>query len=438
MERGARVLRPDRGQLSWDMVDLDSQLDADHPARLVWALVEGLALDELYASIRSREGVAGRPTPDPRLYLALWLYATIEGIGSARALDRLCRQHAAYRWLCGGVPVNYHDLSDFRSGAGPVLDRLLGESVAALVAEGLVNLDEVAVDGTKLAAQAGRSSLRDAGGLARLEAAALARVERLRAEVLADPAAGERRRRSARARAAAELEERIAAARARLAALRAEKEQRAKTHKSQEAAKDEPKVSSSDPEARLMKMADGSFRLAYNLIVSAAPGPGIILGVMASCRRNEAGLATPMLEEIERRYGRRPTRLLVDTRLATIEEIEAFAGHAAGTLVYSPPPADQEDVKPATLKKRAKQRAKEPAAVQEWRARMDSLAGKIVYGRRKLIEHVNAHLKNPGWRRLVLRGPDKVRCEALLHALAHNIRRGHALRLAAAQQPAPA
>ena len=136
MERGARVLRPDRGQLCWDMVDLDSQIEADHPARVVWGFVEGLQLDELYASIKAREGVPGRPTPDPRLYLALWLYATIEGIGSARALERLCRQHAAYRWLCGRVPVNYHDLSDFRSGAGAVLDRLLGESVAALVAEG--------------------------------------------------------------------------------------------------------------------------------------------------------------------------------------------------------------------------------------------------------------------------------------------------------------
>lgn len=437
MERGARVLRPDRGQLCWDMVDLDSQIEADHPARVVWGFVEGLQLDELYASIKAREGVPGRPTPDPRLYLALWLYATIEGIGSARALERLCRQHAAYRWLCGRVPVNYHDLSDFRSGAGAVLDRLLGESVAALVAEGLVGLDEVAVDGTKLAAQASRSSLRDADGLARLEAAARERVERLKAELAADPAAGERRRKSARARAAKELEQRVAAAQRKLAALRAEKEQRAKTHKSQEAAKQAPKVSSSDPEARLMKMADGSFRLAYNLILSVAPEPGIILGVMATDRRNEAGLATPMLEEIERRYGRRPARLLVDTRLATIEEIAAFAGHGK-TLVYAPPPADKEDVKPATARRRAAERAKEPAAVKEWRERMASAAGKLIYRRRKLIETVNAHLKNPGWRRLVLRGPDKVRCEALLHALAHNICRGHRLRLAAAQKPAAA
>ena len=138
MARGPRVLRPDRAQLYWDMIDLESQIEADHLARVVWAFVDGLDLSALYERIKARDEVAGRPTADPKVLLALWLYATLDGVGSARALARLCRAHAAYRWLCGGVPVNYHGLSDFRTLDGELLDRLLSESVAGLAAEGLV------------------------------------------------------------------------------------------------------------------------------------------------------------------------------------------------------------------------------------------------------------------------------------------------------------
>ena len=113
--------------------------------------------------------MAGRPTPDPKILLGLWLYATVEGVGSARALARLCGHHAAYRWMCGRVPVNDHGLSDFRVAAGAGLDRILSESVAALMAEGLVSLEEVAVDGTRIAANAGKGSLGDASRIARAE-----------------------------------------------------------------------------------------------------------------------------------------------------------------------------------------------------------------------------------------------------------------------------
>lgn len=433
MGTGPRVLRPERDQLYWDMVDLDSQVPPDHPVRMIWAFVEGLDLPELYDPIKARDEVAGRPTPDPKVLLGLWLYATVEGVGSARALARLCEHHAAYRWICGRVAVNYHGLSDFRSLAGAVLDRILTESVAALMAEGLVSLEEVAVDGTKLAANAAKGSLSDAGGIARFETAARLRVERLKGEVEADPGAGERRRRAAAVRAEAEIASRAQGARDKLAELQAEKAVRAKTHKSQEAAKGSPKASTTDPEARLMKMPDASFCLAYNLIVAAAPKQQVILAIEPSDRRTEAGLAQPMVEEIARRYGARPQRLLVDTRLATAQEIVALAGHEDGpTLVYSPPPPerDEDDIMPASLSKRQRRRKAEPPALTDWRRRMASPAGKLVYGRRKLIEPVNGRLKNCNWRRFVLRGLIKVRTEALLHAIAHNICRGHALRLA--------
>ena len=158
--------------------------------------------------------MAGRPTPDPKILLGLWLYATVEGVGSARALARRCGHHAAYRWMCGRVPVNDHGLSDFRVAAGAGLARILSESVAALMAEGLVSLEEVAVDGTRIAANAGKGSLGDASRIARAESQTASRAR---------------------------------AARDRLAARQAEKAGRETTHKTQEAAKGPPKVSATDP-----------------------------------------------------------------------------------------------------------------------------------------------------------------------------------------------
>jgi transposase len=136
----ARVVGPDRRQLRWDMVDLEGLLPADHRARVVWSFVESLDLAELYERVRSRAGEAGRPAADPAVILALWLYATVEGVGSARQLERLAQSDAAYRWLAGGVPLNYHGLADFRVESVEILDRLLTQSVTALIAEGLISL----------------------------------------------------------------------------------------------------------------------------------------------------------------------------------------------------------------------------------------------------------------------------------------------------------
>lgn len=175
---GARSREADRAQLRWEMVDLERQLAADHKARVVWAFVSGLDLSALYAAIRAREGEPGRPPADPKLLLALWLYATLERVGSARQLDRLCERDVAYRWLCGGVAMNHHGLSDFRVAHGEVLDRLLTESLTALLAEGVVKLDEVAIDGTKIRASAGSGSFRCERKLSSLEAAARADRDR--------------------------------------------------------------------------------------------------------------------------------------------------------------------------------------------------------------------------------------------------------------------
>jgi transposase len=434
MASEARFIRADRVQTHWDFVDLEGLLPADHRARVVMSFVESLDLQALYDSIKSREGEPGRPPPDPAVLLALWLYATIEGVGSARQLERLAQRDLAYRWIAGGVPLNYHGLADFRVGHVEVLDRLLSESVTALIGEGVVSLAEIVVDGTKVRANASRDSFKTGSKLARIGAAVEQRLATLKAEIASDPEASSRRKRAAQERAAREVKERAERARGALDRVRAEKEQRAKTHPKDEAKKkSEPKVSLSDPEARCMRFPDGAIRPAYNAQVATTPKEGIIVSVEMTDRRNDAGLAAPMVNDIVRRYGKAPEKLLVDTHYATSEDIAALAEHVAGPVkVFAPTPAERDDIKPASLAHRAKQRAREPESVKEWRSRMGTQAGQEVYGLRKLIERINANLKNHGFGFIPVRGLIKAQAVALWHALANNLMAAHRLRTKAA------
>jgi transposase len=426
----ARYLEVDRAQLRWDMVDLDSQVPSDHRVRVVWAFVETLDLSALYDAIKAREGTAGRPPADPKLLLALWLFATLEGVGSARQLDRLCERDVAYRWLCGGVPMNYHGLSDFRCGHEGVLDRLLTESLTALVAEGLVKPAEIAIDGTKVRASAGRGSFRKAAGLVELEAAARQRVTDLKEEAARDPAAGEKRRQAAQRRSAEETVRRAEAARRVLEKLQAEKAERTKRHKKAEAKKSEPKVSMTDCDARMMRFADGAVRPGYNVQVAMVPGSGLIVAAETTDRRNDAGLAGPMVEQVERRLGVTPGRVLADTTYVRQVDIVAFADKSIE--VFTPVPRDKSTAKLESIRAREKRRRREPEAIKAWRERMADAASKAIYRMRSRIETVNGILKGRGLGIMRVRSVAKVRCVVLLHVLAHNLWRAHGLRTAVA------
>src|SRR5919201_1479487 len=181
--RGAPRLRePVRDQIELRAVDIDSLIGQDHPARVIWAYVEGLDLSELEDRVKARENRPGHPPAAPRLLLALWLYATSDGVGSARALERLCESHDVYRWLCGGVSVNHHTLTDFRIEHAVLLDRLLSEHLAALAKAGLVDLDTLAQDGVRIRASAGAASFRREATPARHLATAQAVVDELKRE----------------------------------------------------------------------------------------------------------------------------------------------------------------------------------------------------------------------------------------------------------------
>jgi len=193
-----------RDQVIMHCEALDDLIPAEHVARSIWAYVAQLDLSPLLAQIKAVEGHEGRSMTDPRILLTLWLYATVEGIGSARELARLCEVHAVYKWIAGGVSLNYHTLADFRALQGTLLDKLLTQSVTTLMSAGVVDLQRVAQDGMRVRANAGGNTFRRRSKLENCLAEAQEQVQRLKAEMDGDPAACRKRIQAARQRAAEE------------------------------------------------------------------------------------------------------------------------------------------------------------------------------------------------------------------------------------------
>jgi transposase len=418
---------PERDQVAMHWAALDEMIADDHPVRAVWAFVRQLDLSPLHDAIKAREGVPGHPPAAPELMMGLWLWATVDGVGSARRLDQLCGEHLAYRWLCGGVSMNYHSLSDFRLAHTELLEQLLARGVASLVEAGLVGLDTLAQDGLRVRAAAGAASFRRRKRLEELHTAAQARVARLRAELEADPAAGTRRERAARERAAREREERIAAAQERMRELEAERARREKTNKKEVAKQKEPRASTSDPEARVMKMADGGYRPAYNMQLVSEPTSQVIIEVDVETSGSDRGLARPALESL-RAKGHSPSDYLVDGGFTKNDDIEW--AHASGTRLWCPPGQTKHGTDPYSPKR------DDGEGVADWRKRMASDEGKQMYRKRAEHECINAGARRMGLVQLTVRGKLKARAALLLVALAHNMLRSFALRRRAAEAAA--
>ena len=309
----ARVLKANRQQLQWQPRDLDSLLAEDHSARAIWGLLEKLDLSAFYGSIKATLERPGRPTTDPQVLLALWLLGTVEGIGSARKLTRLCQEHDAYRWLRGGVPINYHMLSDFRVAHQGALDVLLTQIVASLMAAGAVTLERVAQDGMRVRASAGDSSFRRQKTLEKHLEEARAQVTRLAQEREHPDPGVTRREQQARERAARERVERVEQALEYLPQAQAAKERQQQTRTIIQRAKvTAPRVSSTDPQARIMKMPDGGFRPAYNVELATEQAQGVIVGVSVIREGTDAGQALPMEEQVMKRTGQHPGVYLMD------------------------------------------------------------------------------------------------------------------------------
>ena len=417
-----RRQRAERDQMEWLPMALDDLIPQDHEARSVWEFVGKMNLSPLYARIAAVEGQPGRDPIDPKILMALWLYATIDGVGSARKLDEFCKHHHVYRWICGGVSVNYHTLADFRTQHGELLNQLLTESVTALLSAGLVELNRVAQDGMRVRAGAGSSSFRRRATLEECYAEAQVQMKALQAEAEeSDHAASNRRQWAARQRAVREKTERLQQALEEMAKLESQKESR------QKGSQEKARISTTDPQTRKMKMADGGFRPAYNVQFSTTTETQVIVGVDVINSGNDGGQMAPMNEQIHGRYGKSPDETIVDGGFSTLKDIETLTTAAHGTTVYAPVKDEQ--------KKRAKgedpfgpQRG-DTAAIVAWRQRMGTAEGKKIYKQRAATaECVNAIARNRNLWLIRVRGLVKARAVALWYALAHNLRRALALR----------
>jgi len=435
-----RLRRPLRNQIAMHWLTLDELLPPDHRARQVWSFVEKLDLSALYRVIKATEGRPGHPCGDPRLLMGLWLYATLEQVGSARMLERLCREHLGLRWMCGGVSVNHHTLSDFRVAHPEILEDVLTRSFAACLDAGLATLDRVAQDGVRVRASAGAGSFRRRQRLADHLELARAELARLRAEVHDNPAAGTRRQRAAQERAAREREARVAGALQAVEALAPHPPKRTAEALPPEdppeppsaaapggAKAKAPRASTSDVEARVMKMADGGFRPAFNVQFATATDSQLIAAVAIGNVGSDQGQLAPMVEQLVERYGKPPRQMLVDGGFTKLADIEAVSASGA-TTIYAPvikprdPARDPHAPRPG-----------DTPQVVAWRGRMATAEAKTIYkDRAATAECVNALARNRGLQRFVVRGLAKAKAVALWFAVAHNLARAISLRPATA------
>jgi|APIni6443716594_1056825.scaffolds.fasta_scaffold38433_2 transposase len=432
-----RVMAAQRDQIELRACDLDSLLGSDHAARTVWAFVQSLDLGPLHAKIKAVEHAAGRPAIDPAILVALWLWATIDGVGSAREVDRLCERDDAYRWICGGVGVNYHTLADFRTRHVEWLDAQLTRSIASLLERKLVTLSVVSQDGMRVRASAKAASFRRRGRLEKFMREARAQVDALKAELDEDAGAGTRRKQAARERAVREREERIARALATMQEIEAREPAKKHQKKAPEPpdsaapsggkppkAEAEPRASTTDPEARVMKMADGGFRPAFNAQLAVDTATQLIAGVDLVNIGSDMGQMVPMYEQIEQRYGHTPEHWLADGGYSKLQAIDEVAQR--GTQPVMPPPRSRDpSIDPFAPK------STDSPNVAQWRARMASDEAKALYKQRAAtIECTNAQVRRRGLYQFLVRGRLKARGVLLWHALAHNLMRMRSLNIA--------
>ena len=397
--RGApRLLQAERRQVELPATSLDELIGPDHLVRLVWQMVQRFDLRPLLDQFDAREGTPGHPQTDPAILVALWLYATLDGVGSARELARLCEHHHAYRWLCGGVGINHHTLSDFRVAHADWLDGELNRGLASLMTAGEVSLDSVAHDGMRVRAAAGSGSFRRKPRLQQFLGEARARVAALKTELTSDP--DRRTRREAAGERAAR--ERLARVEAALAAM-PEAAARKKRNKGKP---DQARVSTTDAEARVMKMPDGGFRPAYNVQFAAETQHGLVAAVAVTTSGADQDALDDVHAKVTQTYDRAPTNWLVDGGYVSQDGIEAV--EVRGSKVHAP------------LGDALASCDSPPIAA--WRERMQSEAGKKLYQMRgQTIEWVNAGARNRGFYGLLVRGVQKARAVALWYAVAHNL-----------------
>lgn len=408
-----RIEEPQRAQGEMRFEWIEDALEPSHPARVIWGLLGKMNLAGFSKGCEAVEGAAGRSLKSPRMLLTLWLYALTQAVGSAREIARLVSSDAAYRWIAGHVDISHQKLSQFRVGHGEALNELMTDILATLMNQGLLSLSVVAQDGTRIRAAATAPSFRTYGSLLQCREQAKLHVKAVLATT--DDPEYTRAQHAARAAAAKDYQERVEAAIATVTELQKRR-----------SPSDSPaRASTTDAEARVMKMGDGGFRPGYNVQYavtgSELGGPRTIVGVNVTNVGSDMGSMAPMIEQIEERTGERPAVLLADGGHAKAEDIAATRRMGVDVIV---PPAE----KAKTIEK-LKEEGADPEVIA-WRERMETDEAKKLYrGRAALAELANAHQKtHHGITQVLVRGTAKVTCVILLNAIVSNLLQ-HAPRL---------
>ncbi len=395
-----RVTHPIRNQAEIRFVLPEDALPPEHPARVLWSVLSRMDLWAFLTEACALEGGSGRPTTSPRMLLTLWTYAISRGVGSARELERLTRSDAGYQWIVGDQRPSRTTIASFRVEHLQALDGLLTDVLATLMQQGVLSLETVAVDGMRVRANASAPSFRREQSLEQLREQAALHLKAVLAQ--ADDPELTRRHRAAREAGARDWQGRIEAA---LAAV--EQMNQARRPGSKPA-----RASSTDPEARVMKMADGGFRPGMNVQMATAGdvmgGARTIVAVAVSNVGSDMGALAPMVAQIERRTGELPVQVLADANHASHEAITAL--ERRGIQVLMPVP------------ERTRSTGGSPPEIESWKARMASADGQQAYrARASLCELTNANMRRMGLTHLLVRGIAKATSVALLTAIAHDL-----------------
>lgn len=400
-----RVKRPERRQIQWRDACLDQMIPKDHRVRAVWAYVDSLDLEPLYEKIQAVEGGVGRDAVDPKILMAVWMFSTIEAISSARHLNRLCTRDLPYMWICGGVGVNYHLLSDFRTGHGEFLDQLLTDTIATLMHQNIVTLETVAQDGMRVRASAGSASFRRKKTLEQCRTDAAEQVQKLKEENDDDDNdSSNQRRRAAQTRAVTERGVHIERALEELAELQQQKEKRIKGDGKK------ARCSTTDPEARRMKMGDGGFRPACNVQFVTDGDARVIVSVDVTNNGSDGGQMLPMHEDVCRRYDKVPETYMADGGFSSTHDITKM--EAAGSKVLAPMTKEDQIRKEGSDP--YARRPRDTDTMFAFRERMATDEAKEAFKQRPSIaEFPNAECRNRGLHQFRVRGLQKVKTSTL-------------------------
>jgi transposase len=292
----ARLKVVDRKQLLFRTVDVERLIEEDHPARAIWEFVGQMDLSRYTEQVRSVAGGAGRPAFDPQLLVSLWVYSYSCGVSSARAIERLCEYDPAYQWLTGMESISAHTLSDFRVAHAEELNALFVQTLGLLSSEGLITLERVMLDGTRIRACASSSGFRSKTRIEEYLEQARKAVKELDAQSEEEVS---RQRQRARERARRERRERLESALKQFDELKAKKS-RVK------------RVSTSDPEARVMKQAGGGFAPSYNVQISTDAKHSVIVGIDVTQSGSDSQQLKPAMDRLEQTLRRAPEQVVVD------------------------------------------------------------------------------------------------------------------------------